>query len=84
MQLIKALKIKTSLVFSLAFANRTILSCFFLFVLIMDLSFLISAFNAQSFNPTAELAIQEHQLMKQMQKMENNHWQHKQRHGKVI
>ena len=40
---IKALKIKTSVLFNLDFANNTILSCFFLFFLIIELYFLIPA-----------------------------------------
>ena len=52
---LKALKIKTSMIFNLVFANNTILLCFFFFFLIIDLHFLIFAVIAQSFNPTAEL-----------------------------
>ena len=51
--MIKALETKTSMVFNLVFANNTILSCFFF--LIVDLYFLIPAFNLQIFNPIAEL-----------------------------
>ena len=39
----------------MAFANNTILSCFFLFFLIINLYFLIPAVNAQIFNPNAKL-----------------------------
>ena len=39
------------------FANNTILSCPFLFFLIIDLYLLISAVNTQIFNPVVELAI---------------------------
>ena len=42
------------MLFNLDFANNTILSCFFFF-LIIDLYFLIPAVTAQNFNPTAEL-----------------------------
>ena len=54
---IKALEIKTSIVFNLVFASNTILSCFFFFVLIIDLHFLIPAVTAQIVDPSAELAI---------------------------
>ena len=54
---IKALEMKASIVFKLAFANNTILLCFFLLFLIIDLYFLITAVIAQTFNSTAELAI---------------------------
>ena len=50
----KALEIKTSVVFNLVFANKTVLSCFFL---IIDLYLLISAVIAHSFNATANVAI---------------------------
>ena len=55
--MIKALEIKTSMLFNLDFANNTILSCFFFFFLIIDLYFLIPAVIAQIFNPIAELVI---------------------------
>ena len=42
---------------NLGFANNTILSCFFLFFLIIDLHFLIPAVTAQIFNPIAGLLI---------------------------
>ena len=42
---------------NLDFANNTILSCFFLFFLIIDLYFLIPAVTAQIFNTIAELVI---------------------------
>ena len=42
---------------NLDFASKTILSCFFLFFLIIDLYFLIPAAIAQIFNPIAELVI---------------------------
>ena len=54
---IKALEIKTSILFNLAFAKNTILSCFFFFFLIIDLCFLIAEVIAQILNPIAELAI---------------------------
>ena len=58
---IKALKIQTSMLFNLvcffSFVNNTILSCFFFFILITDLYFLIPAVIAQIFNPIAELVI---------------------------
>ena len=41
----------------LVFADKTILSCFFFFFLIIDLYFLISAVIAQVLNPIAELVI---------------------------
>ena len=46
------------MVFNLAFANNTILSCYFLFLLIIDSYFLILAVIAQTFNTTAELAME--------------------------
>ena len=45
------------MLFNLDFANKTILLCFFLFFLIIDLYFLIPAGIAQNFNPIAELVI---------------------------
>ena len=42
---------------NLDFANHTILSCFFLFFLIIELYFLITAVIAQTFNLIAELVI---------------------------
>ena len=53
---IKALEINTSFLFNNNFANNTIWSWFFFF-LIIDLHFLISAVIAQIFNPIAELVI---------------------------
>ena len=44
---IKALEIKTSMLFNLDFANNTILSCFFFFFLIIDLNLLIPEVIAQ-------------------------------------
>ena len=55
--MIKALEIKTSMLFNLDFANNTILSCFFFFFLIIDLYFLIPEVIAQIFNQIAELLI---------------------------
>ena len=54
---IKALEIKTSMLFYLNFANNTILSCFSSFFLITDLYFLIHAAIEQIFNLIAELVI---------------------------
>ena len=39
------------------FPKSTILSCFFLFFFIIDLSFLVPAMNAQIFIPIAELVV---------------------------
>ena len=54
---IKPLESKTSMWFSLAFGKNTILSCFLLFFLIIDLYFLIPAVIVQTFNPVVELVI---------------------------
>ena len=64
----EALEIKTSMLFNLDFANNTISSCFFFF-LIIDLYFLIPAVIAQIFNPIAELI--EYQLNKIKQKLKH-------------
>ena len=48
---------RTAIVANLAFPSHTILSCFFLFFLIIDLYFLIPAVIAHIFNLTAELAM---------------------------
>ena len=48
--MIKALEIKTPIVFNLDFANNTIFSSFFFFLLIIDLYFLIRAAITQNFN----------------------------------
>ena len=53
----KALEIKTSMLFNLRFGNNTILSCFFFFFLTIDFDVLIPAVIAQIFNPIAEVAI---------------------------
>ena len=56
---IKSLKIQTSMILNVDFANNTILSWFF-FLLIIELYFLIPAFIAQVFNfknSIAELVI---------------------------
>ena len=45
------------MLFKLVFANKTILSCFFFFFLIIDLYLLIPSVFAQIFIPTAELVI---------------------------
>ena len=55
--MVNALEIKTSIVFNLIFANNTILSCLFLFSVIIDLYFLIPVLIAQFFIPIAELEI---------------------------
>ena len=55
--MIKALEIKTSVLFNLNFANNTVLSCLFLFFLVIDLYFVIAAVISQIFNPIAELVI---------------------------
>ena len=54
---IKALEIKTSMMFNLDFANNTFLLCFRFFFLIINLCFLILAVIEQSFNPISELII---------------------------
>ena len=55
-ELIKALEIRTFIVFNLSFPIKTILSCFFFFFII-DSYVLIHAVIAQSFIPTADLTI---------------------------
>ena len=55
--MIKALEIKTSMLFNLDFANSTISSCFFFFFLIIELYFLIPAVIAKIFNLIAEIVI---------------------------
>ena len=45
------------MLFSLEFTYSTILSCFFLFFLIIDSYILIPAVITQIFNPIAELAV---------------------------
>ena len=47
----------TYMVFNLSFADNAILSCLFLFFLIIDLNLLLPTFMAQIFNHTPELAI---------------------------
>ena len=54
---IKALEIKTFMLFSLDFGSKTILSCLFFFFLIIDLYLLIPEVISQIFNPIAELII---------------------------
>ena len=54
---IKALGINSFKLFNLDFANNAILLCFFLFFLIIDSYFLISAAIAQIFNPVTEPVI---------------------------
>ena len=55
--MIKALEIRTSIIFNLPFPNNTILSCFFFFFFIIDLYFLIPAVIAQIYIPTEELVV---------------------------
>ena len=55
--MVNALEIKTSIVPNLIFANNTILSCLFLFSLVIDLYFLIHVVIAQFFITTAKLEI---------------------------
>ena len=55
--MIKPLEIRTSVLFNLNFANNTVLSCLFLFFLIIDLYFVIAAVIVQIFDPIAELVI---------------------------
>ena len=52
----KALEIKTSMLFNLDFANDNTLLCF-LFFLIIELYFLIPSIITEIFNPIAELVI---------------------------
>ena len=54
---IKVLEIRTSIEFNVSFHNNTISSCFFFFLFIIDLYFLILAMIAQIFIPTAVLVI---------------------------
>ena len=54
---VKALEIKTSMLFNLDFAKNTILSCFFVFFLIIDINFLIPAAIVQMFTLIVELVI---------------------------
>ena len=54
---VKALEIRTSILFNLDFANDIILSFFSLFFLFVNLYFLIPAVVTQVFNPIAELVI---------------------------
>ena len=55
--MIKVLEIKTSMLFNLHLANNTILSCYFVFLLIIDLYLLFLGVTAQIINPIAELVI---------------------------
>ena len=50
---IKALQVKTCMLFNLDFYSNNILACFFFFFVIIDLYFLILAFIAQIFNHVA-------------------------------
>ena len=45
------------MVFNLVFANNTISLCPFLYFFMINLHFLVSAVNAQIFNPTEELVM---------------------------
>ena len=45
------------MLFNLEFANNTILSCFFFFLLIIDLYFLIPTVISKIFSPISELKI---------------------------
>ena len=45
----------TSILFNVVFAENNILSCFFFFLLIINLPFLLAAVIVQIFNPIAEL-----------------------------
>ena len=54
---IRALDIRTSIVFDLSFLNNTILSCFFFFFFTIHLDFLITAMIVQIFMLTAEIII---------------------------
>ena len=54
--LIKALEIKTAMIFNLILANNNnMLLCFFFFLLIIDLFFLVPAIITQFFNAITEL-----------------------------
>ena len=50
-------KNKTSIALNLGFPSNTILSCFFLFFLMIDFHFLNPAVASQFFNPTTELRL---------------------------
>ena len=45
------------MLFNLVFVNNTVLPCFFMFFLIIDLCFLIAAVIAQNFNPITGIVI---------------------------
>ena len=53
------------MLFNLDFANNTILSCFFIFFLIIDLYFLIPAVITQISNPSAELVMRTGMMTKE-------------------
>ena len=55
--MIKALEIKASTLFTLNFANNTILSCFYFFLLIIDFYFWLAAVITQICNLVSELVI---------------------------
>ena len=54
---VKALEIKTAMIFNLGFVNDPVLLCLFFFFLIIDLYFLLTAVTTQIFNLIAELII---------------------------
>ena len=56
-ELIKALEIKTPMLFNLVFASNTTVCALFSSFLIIELNFLTSAVIAQTFNPTVEREI---------------------------
>ena len=56
-ELMRAIEIKTAMLFNLDFANSTILSRFFFFFLIIDLYFLILGAISQVLNPYAQFVI---------------------------
>ena len=70
---IKAIEIKTSILFNLDFANNIILSCFFLFFLFIDLQFLIPAVITQISNLIAELVTPIRILTKKAEAEMENH-----------
>ena len=51
------MEIKAPMLFNLDFASNTILSCFFFFLLFIQLYFLIPAVFTLGFNPIAEIVI---------------------------
>ena len=74
----KALEIKTLIASNFVFAGDAILSCFFLFFLIISLYLLNPAVIAHIFNPTAELVIPTGTpTNKANTEIEHNQWQEK-------